>query len=108
MCPASIQLNEDWAYFAGMFAGDGCASGNSCIITHGSSEDYAEWRRVVRDACDAVGLPNRVSKNKKHTLMGSRVVRRYLAGMGLAEEAGTTGAKIMRVPEWVLASVACS
>lgn len=100
--PAAIKLDKKWAYFAGMFAGDGCASGNACTITHGSTPEYAEWRNVVRDACDAVGLPNRVSKNKKHTVIGSRVVRRYFAGLGLAKEAGKTGAKIMRVPEWVL------
>lgn len=100
--PASIKLDKKWAYFAGMFAGDGCASGNACTVTHGSTPEYAEWRNVVREACDAVGLPNRVSKNKKHTVIGSRVVRRYFAGLGLAKEAGKTGAKIMRVPEWVL------
>lgn len=101
--PASILLDEKWAYFAGVFAGDGCASGNSCTITHGSDDSYAGWRNTIREACDDVGLPNRVSRNKKHTVIGSRVVRRYFAGMELAEEAGTTGAKIMRVPSWVLA-----
>ena len=100
--PASITLDENWAYFAGIFHGDGCAAGNACAITHGKDDEYANWRSTVREVCDAVGLPTSLSKDKRQTRLGSRVVRRYLEGMGLCKEKGKTGAKHMRVPWWVM------
>jgi DNA polymerase I-like protein with 3'-5' exonuclease and polymerase domains len=100
--PAELELNEPWAYFAGIFAGDGCASGNACTITHGHTEEYAAWRDTVRRACDAVGLPTSVSGDKRSTRIGSRVVRGYLLGLNLCKETGVSGEKTMRVPEWVL------
>lgn len=100
--PAAIKMDEDWAYFAGLFHGDGCASGNACAITHGNGDEYANWRQTVREACDAVGLPTSVSKDKRQTRLGSRVVRRYLEGMGLCKEKDNTGEKTMRVPWWVM------
>jgi DNA polymerase I-like protein with 3'-5' exonuclease and polymerase domains len=102
--PATIVLDEKWAYFAGAFAGDGCASGNSCSISHGHTSEYKEWRSTVREACDAVGLPTSMRGDKRQTAIGSRVVRRYLSGLRICEELGKgdQGAKIMRVPPWVL------
>ena len=102
--PATIVLDEKWAYFAGIFAGDGCASGNSCSISHGHTPEYKEWRDTVREACDAVGLPTSMRGDKRQTAIGSRVVRRYLSGLRICEELGKgdQGAKIMRVPPWVL------
>jgi len=102
--PASIKLDDKWAYFAGIFAGDGCASGNACSISHGHTPEYKEWRSIVRDACDAVGLPTSMRSDKRQTAIGSRVVRRYLSGLRICEELGKgdQGAKIMRVPPWVL------
>lgn len=101
--PASIKLDEDWAYFAGIFHGDGCASGNACAITHGNGDEYSGWRQTVKDACEAVGLPTSVSKDRRQTRLGSRVVRRYLEAMGLCKEKGKSGARHMRVPSWVMA-----
>ncbi|MGD9725936.1 MAG: DNA polymerase [Nitrospira sp.] len=102
--PASIRLDEKWAYFAGIFAGDGCASGNACSISHGHTPEYANWRNTVRSACDAIGLPTSTRSDKRQTAIGSRVVRRYLSGLRICEELGKgdQGAKIMRVPPWVL------
>lgn len=100
--PAEITLNTDWAYFAGIFQGDGCASGNSCIITHGHTEDYEPWRQVVRAACDKIGLPTALSSCKRQTRLGSRIVRRYLEGLDLCKEIGDSGEKTMRIPWWVL------
>jgi DNA polymerase I-like protein with 3'-5' exonuclease and polymerase domains len=100
--PAGIVLNEDWAYFAGMFHGDGCASGNACVITHGHTDEYEPWRKIVREACDKLGLPTTVTLDKRNTRIGSRIVRRYFAALGLCEEVGKSGTKIMGVPWWVL------
>ena len=100
--PASLMLDEPWAYFAGMFAGDGCASGNACVITHGHTPEYEEWRQTVRRACDQVGLPTSVSGDKRQTRFGSRVVRRYLASLELCQEEGVSGRRILEVPSWVL------
>lgn len=100
--PASITLDEDWAYFAGLFQGDGSASGNACTITHGHTDEYEAWRQVVRAACDKIGLPTTVSGDKRSTRLGSRVVRRYLEGLNLCKEVGDSGEKTMRVPQWVL------
>ena len=107
--PATITLDERWAYFAGMFAGDGCASGNACVITHGHSEEYESWRQTVRAACDAIGLPTSLSGDKRNTRIGSRVVRHYFAGLGLCREREhysgererRSGQKIMEIPQWV-------
>jgi hypothetical protein len=100
--PAEIVLNEDWAYFAGMFHGDGCASGNGCVITHGHTDEYEPWRKIVRAACDKLGLPTVVTSDKRNTRIGSRIVRRYFASLGLCKEAGKSGFKTMSVPWWVL------
>jgi DNA polymerase I-like protein with 3'-5' exonuclease and polymerase domains len=100
--PAKLELDESWAYFAGIFAGDGCASGNACVITHGHTDEYAAWRDTVHRACDAVGLPTSVSGDRRSTRIGSRVVRGYLSGLDLCKEIGVSGEKTMRVPEWVL------
>ena len=100
--PAEIILNEDWAYFAGMFHGDGCASGNACVITHGHTDEYEPWRQIVRSACDKLGLPTTLTADKRNTRIGSRIVRRYFAALGLCKEVGKSGQKTVRVPWWVL------
>jgi len=100
--PADLVLNEDWAYFAGMFHGDGCAAGNGCVITHGHTDEYEPWRQIVRAACDKLGLPTVVTSDKRSTRIGSRIVRRYFAALGLCKEAGKSGFKTMSVPWWVL------
>lgn len=103
--PCSMVLDEDWAYFAGIFHGDGFINGHTSGINHGSDEAYAEWRKVVREACYRVGLPSRMDAAGKNTYLGSRVIVRYLVQLGLAEY-GLDGESVHRrmlVPDWVLA-----
>jgi DNA polymerase I-like protein with 3'-5' exonuclease and polymerase domains len=96
---ASLALNEDWAYFAGLFHGDGSMTNDhACCITHGSDDRYAPWRCTVSEACKKIGLNPSRSGDLRYTYLGSRTVVRLLADLGLVKGRN----KDMRVPWWVV------
>lgn len=97
--PCKMTLGEGWAYFAGMFHGDGTmANGHTCTITHGSDKNYAHWRGQVRRAIKRVGLPASLNGAKTKTMIGSRVVANFLQQLGLGSKRG----KNLSIPKWVL------
>jgi DNA polymerase I-like protein with 3'-5' exonuclease and polymerase domains len=103
--PTVLSLDEDWAYFAGMFIGDGCASsGHQFVITHGDKDEYAPWRDVVMDSCRRIGLPASLAGDKRSTRLGSRVVYDILSRLGLAatRRSSEKHGKTLRVPDWVI------
>jgi DNA polymerase I-like protein with 3'-5' exonuclease and polymerase domains len=103
--PCSLALDEDWAYFAGIFHGDGSVSGHTPNISHGSGKDYENWRSVIKDACKKIGLPITMSGDLKTTRLGERVVLDYLEQLNLVQrkEKTSEGAhRLIRVPAWVL------
>ena len=93
--PATLTLNEDWAYFAGLYQGDGALVNNhTMVIAH----DYAEdWREEIRKAVTALDLPAVVDKARRNTRVGSHVVARYMKALELGAKKG----RDIVVPGWV-------
>lgn len=103
--PVVIELSHDVAYFAGMYAGDGCRSGHAALIAHGEigkvdshGVPYEEWQQIVIDAAVRIGMDAR--PNKRAVYLGHRHTQRYLEALGLLTE----NSKILRVPDWVTRS----
>lgn len=95
---AKLVLDESWAYFAGIFQGDGSmTTEHACVITHGSGRAYASWRSEIDQACKTVGLNPRLSKDERSTYLGSRTVVRFLESISLRKGRNTEP----RVPWWV-------
>ena len=90
-----------WAYFAGLFQGDGSANEKAACVTHGSDDSYDAWRAVVAEALRAVGFAPSLNAAKTETYFGSTVVVNFLQQLELAQR--SNGKKHMRVPSWVLA-----
>jgi len=96
--PAQLTLNADWAYFAGMYQGDGAMVNDHTMVIAHDSHDYAEsWRQAIRDAAGAVGLPATTDRAKRNTRIGSWVVSRYMRALGLGSKKG----KDIVIPGWV-------
>lgn len=103
--PVVIELNDDVAYFAGMYTGDGCRSGHAASIAHGPLENadthgvtYKEWQAIIMDAASRIGLEP--SSGKKAVYLGHRHTQRYLEALGLL----TPTKKSLRIPDWVTRS----
>ncbi len=94
-----LVLDEKWGYFAGLFHGDGCSvNGYQYMISHGSTDDYKEWRDVVFNAIVDIGLPAFKCNDLKATRVGCTRVARMLNSLGLGNKRG----KRLKVPEWVI------
>jgi len=100
--PVIIELNDDVAYFAGMYTGDGCRAGHSASIAHGPLENvdthgvsYKEWQAIIADAASRIGLEP--SLGKRGVYLGHRHTQRYLEAIGLL----TPTKKSLRIPDWV-------
>lgn len=103
----NLELTPDWAYFAGVFVGDGCAGNNDTWlgITHGKHDSYSEWRETIRNAVTLTGLRCRTQQNCRDTrILGGRSALRLMVDLGLVKRdvQTTSGRKVMRIPEWVL------
>ena len=113
-----IPLSHAWSYLAGLFLGDGTCTGHGVALTHGdvAKQDathgnyYSEWQNVLFAAASAVGFEPVCHAERVH--LGDRHAARVLAALGLtthAQEVGTAesfagGARVLRVPAWVLAA----
>jgi uracil-DNA glycosylase family 4 len=99
---ASLELDDKWAYFAGVFMGDGCyTSDHSASISCGVGGKYEKWKEQIVDACQAIGLEPKVHKGKCYTVyLGSRHVTKLLREIGL----GTKKGKSFVIPTWVWAN----
>lgn len=96
--PATMVLGRDWAYFAGLYQGDGSmVNDHTVVIAHDSADDAAPWRQAVYEAVRAVGLPASIDKAKRNTRVGSRVVSSYLKTLELGAKKG----KEIKIPSWV-------
>lgn len=103
---ATINLNDDWGYFAGIFSGDGtCGSVTPSIVT-GKTDLYIQWRKSLKDSLTRIGLEVReVEQNTCISyIFGSRRSNRLLKLLDLCEfsEKEDSFKKILRVPSWVI------
>jgi DNA polymerase I-like protein with 3'-5' exonuclease and polymerase domains len=108
--PSSYRVAEKAAYFAGLFLGDGSVNASGSRITHGDvskmdafDTPYQEWQDALFDACEDLGLDP--TREEKGLYLGSRVVVRYLEGLGLVVDRPDTEngrMKNLRVPDWVI------
>jgi DNA polymerase I-like protein with 3'-5' exonuclease and polymerase domains/uracil-DNA glycosylase len=103
--PVVIELNDDVAYFAGMYTGDGCRSRHSASIAHGALEKvdthgvpYKEWQAIIMDAASRIGLEPR--EGNRAVYLGHRHTQRYLEAIGLL----TPTKKSLRIPDWITKS----
>lgn len=96
-------LNNDLAYFAGLYVGDGTGSDSSVKLTHGEAhiiddygDPYADWIKVLTQSAEACGL----STTHEPTMLylGSRVVVRLFRALGIHSKRS----KDLRLPTWVL------
>lgn len=103
--PVVIELNDDVAYFAGMYTGDGCRQGHAASISHGPLEStdthglsYKDWQDIVIAAAAKIGLDPRAGK--KQVYLGHRHTQRYLEALGLL----IPNKKSLRIPDWITRS----
>lgn len=103
----NIELHKDWAYIAGMFTGDGCYAQKHITIATGDGPEYEEWKDIIVDSFDKVGISaikrtyrkfNDNSSRSANVYVGSTEVRRFFDLLGLTNSKGKT----FRIPEWVL------
>lgn len=107
---AAYKTGAKEAYFAGAFLGDGSVSASGSRITHGDvhkldtfDEPYDVWQSTLKQACEDIGLAP--TCEDKSLYLGSRVVVKYLEGLGLVIHRPDTEdgrMKNLRVPEWVI------
>lgn len=103
--PTYIQLSGDFAYFAGLYVGDGTKDGaRSVSLSHGhvSKTDvmgvpYKEWQDHLIEVCEGLGF--RPVRRKKSVYLGSAKVIGFLRALGLV---GEDEKRRLRVPDWVL------
>ncbi|MCA9639721.1 MAG: hypothetical protein KC492_03475, partial [Myxococcales bacterium] len=112
-----IHTNHTWAYFAGMFLGDGTVTGTTMAICHGDvrTEDaahgtsYLAWQDQIVAVLEALGFV--ATRRNTMVTFGDRQAGRCLAALGLTTHdmrVGTAaappkGQRRLRVPPWVLA-----
>jgi DNA polymerase I-like protein with 3'-5' exonuclease and polymerase domains len=101
---STYQLNHDWAYLAGAYAGDGTGSASSLGLTHGKSEKidayghrYEEWIQKLITSCEACEIhPTR--KGSDCLYLGSRVLVRLFQALDIHRKSS----KAFNIPFWVL------
>lgn len=97
--PCEMELDARWAYFAGVVAGDGCASGGDGFsISVGKGDEFQAWREVVEGCCRDLRLPTKPAKKKDSIRIGSRRVGRFLRQLGMSGK----WSKRLAIPDWVL------
>lgn len=98
-----VNLDSKFAYFAGIFVGDGYFCGKRHVSV-AVGKDYPDWRAEIIRSIEEVGFNyNRVvssSENCDSIYFGSAVVCRFLRMLGIADESG----KKLRIPKWVFAN----
>jgi len=93
----SIELTEEWAYFSGVFLGDGTMLSNKyCSIR---SKNNEEWDLSVYSLLKNLGFCPKYAKNDK-IYFGSAVAVRFLQDLGLGSKKG----KELAVPTWAYAN----
>lgn len=97
-------LNHDYAYFAGVFAGDGTGNDSSASIAHGASEKldaygnpFEDWIKSLEESCRRCGFTTS-RKDLAQLYLGSRVVVRFLRALSIIGP----DRKNLRIPSWVL------
>lgn len=108
---SKYRANIEEAYFAGVFLGDGSVSASGCRLIHGDvekldafEESYEKWQDSLVETCAQIGLDP--TREDKSLYLGSRVVVKYLQGLGLVIRRPNTKngrLKNLRVPQWVIA-----
>lgn len=98
--PAQLRLDERWAYFAGLYLGDGSmVNGHTMTVTHDAAPGMSWWRESIERTLTELGLPNSLSKDQRQTRIGSRVVARAMKSLELGPKKGVD----IRIPTWVSA-----
>ena len=99
-------LNHDYAYFAGLFAGDGTGQKSSATLAHGASEKldaydnpFEDWIKVLEESCYRCGFT--ISrKDFAQLYLGSTVFVRFLSALGIQRK----HQKRLRIPSWILSA----
>jgi len=96
----SLLLEENWAYFAGMFVGGGCYSDKSFAISANNKE--SEWIESIINSCCRVGIEvtwDKGSNGKCDTVRinNNKKLADFLRYIEIVEVS-----KVFRIPSWVL------
>lgn len=96
-----LRLDSNYAYFAGLFIGDGSASNNAANICTGHYGKYIEWREEASKAVKSVGYKGTItSTESKVVYVGSRKILGEMNKAGLVRDC--LSKKQLQVPLWVI------
>lgn len=94
-----IEMDETWAYIAGVLLGDGCFSPKHIGVSAGRGRFFKSWRNTLTDVFSSKGLPLTERNNKNYLYLGSSRFVKFMQPFGLSDERGK---KNFKIPIWIL------
>jgi len=103
---STYALNHDWAYLAGVYAGDGSGTSSCLTLTHGEATKvdaygalYEDWIQTLIKACAACEIST-TRKDFGSLYLGSTVLVRLFQALDIHKKRS----KALRIPFWILGS----
>lgn len=95
----SIEMDETWAYIAGVLTGDGCFSPKHIGISVGTGRFFKAWASILTEVFAEKGLPLTKRVGANYMYLGSSRFVKFMIPFGLSDERGK---KNFKIPMWVL------